>query len=244
MQQGSLRTPLVLPPLLSEIACADGEAVFERAAGQAGALGAGTLLHGLRGHTLSIAVVLEPEETLVGARRAFFIVMVAMRDALASHCPPERDIRFAWPDTILYDGARLGGGRLAWPDDCPEEEAPGWLVVGIDLIRTRPRLSADQAFLGSISLHEEEFLDDAELIESFSRHLMRLVSLHDAGEGNEIVDAYIHRLADEAEAADLSLADNGDLLQRLPDGKVERRSLIDDLAAMRWFDQNTGEPRL
>jgi biotin-(acetyl-CoA carboxylase) ligase len=242
MQQGSLRTPLVLPPLFSEIACGEGEAVFERAVADAGVLGAGTLLHGVRGHTLSIAVVLEPDEPLISARRAFFIGMVAIRDALASHCPPERDIRFAWPDTVLYDGARLGGGRMAWPNGCPDREAPAWIVLGIDLIRTRPQLSAGQALLGSISLREEEFFHDAELVESFSRHLMRLVSLHEAGEQSEIIDAYIHRLADTN--GQQSLADNGDLLQHYPDGRLERRSLIDDLAAMRWLDPKTGEPRL
>ncbi len=244
MQQGSLRTPLVLPPLFSEIACDEGEAVFERAVAQAGDLGAGALLHGVRGHALSTAVVLEPDEPLASARRAFSIVMVAIRDALASHCPPERDIRFAWPDTILYDGARLGGGRMAWPDNCPEDDVPAWLVVGIDLIRTRPPLSAGKAFLGSISLREEEFFDDAELIESFSRHLMRLVSLHEAGEQSEIVDAYLHRLADGMDGAALSLADNGDLLERSADGRIERRSLTDGLATMRWLDPKTGEPRL
>jgi len=244
MQQGSRRTPLVLPPLFSEIACDEGEAVFDRAVLQAGELGAGTLLYGVRGHTLSIAVVLEPEEPLQSARHAFFIAMVAMRDALASHCPPERDIRFAWPDTILYDGARLGGGRLAWPESGQEDAIPDWLVVGIDLIRTRPRLSANQAFMDSISLREEDYIYDSELIESFSRHLMRLVSLHEAGERNEIIEAYIHRLADGVDEAEFSLADNGDLLERSPGERASRRSLTEDLAAMRWLDPQSGEPRL
>ena len=41
--------------------------------------------------------------------------MNAVADAIAAHCPPEREVNFSWPDTILFDGGLLGGARLQGP---------------------------------------------------------------------------------------------------------------------------------
>ena len=38
--------------------------------------------------------------------------MVALRDALLVHAPPERPITFDWPDVVRVDGGLIGGGRL------------------------------------------------------------------------------------------------------------------------------------
>ena len=49
------------------------------------------------------------------ARRAFFAGMNAVADAIAAHCPPEREVSFDWPDAIRFDGgiARRRAARLA-----------------------------------------------------------------------------------------------------------------------------------
>ena len=44
------------------------------------------------------------DEALVSARRAFFAGMNALGDAISSHCPPEREVSFDWPDAGRFDG--------------------------------------------------------------------------------------------------------------------------------------------
>src|SRR5438094_740649 len=78
-------------------------------------------------------LVLEPNEPLISARRAFFAGMNATADAIAAHCPPEREVSFTWPDTICFDGGMLGGARLGWPAQCAENDVPSWLVFGVML---------------------------------------------------------------------------------------------------------------
>ena len=93
--------------------------------------GAGTLIWVRRYDLVEFAVVLEPAEPLRTARRAFFAGMNATADAIAVHCPPEREVEFVWPDTILFDNGLLGGARLGWPEGCGEDEVPSWLVFGV-----------------------------------------------------------------------------------------------------------------
>jgi len=74
--------------------------------------GAGTLVVHQAPGLVAFAVVLEPEQPLAEAQMAFLLGMVAVADALAAHCPPERSVRMNWPDEVLFDKARLGGGRF------------------------------------------------------------------------------------------------------------------------------------
>jgi hypothetical protein len=69
--------------------------------------GAGALVWVRRYDLVEFAVVLEPDEPLVSARRALFAGMNAAADAIAAHCPPERDVSFGWPDAIVFDGGRI-----------------------------------------------------------------------------------------------------------------------------------------
>jgi len=107
------RDALDMPPLLRHVAPPEGVDAFEHACAIAGAAGAGTLAWRRAADVCAFAVVLEPEGALAEARRAFFATMAALGDALAAHCAPERLVTFLWPDTVLYDAARLGGARLA-----------------------------------------------------------------------------------------------------------------------------------
>src|SRR3981189_1283968 len=95
--------------------------------------GAGTLVWVRRYDLVEFAVVLEPEEPWGSGRRAVFAGMNAVADAIAAHCPPERDVSFDWPDTIRFDGGLLGGARLGWPTGCAETSVPDWLVLGFIL---------------------------------------------------------------------------------------------------------------
>src|SRR3954462_4339240 len=128
-----LEQTLDLPPGYTLVALRELGDAFAHARNIAGEAGAGTLVWVRRYDLVEFAVVLEPDEPLVSARRAFYAGMNAIADAIAAHCPPEREVSFGWPDAIQFDGGLLGGGRLGWPKDCGEDEVPAWLVFGIIL---------------------------------------------------------------------------------------------------------------
>src|ERR1700681_201846 len=73
---------------------------FAHACAHAAELGAGTLVFVGRFDLAEFAVVLEPDEPLASARRAFYACMVALGDALAAMAPPEQPIVIEWPDAI------------------------------------------------------------------------------------------------------------------------------------------------
>src|SRR5690348_11454765 len=89
-----------LPPVYDVIALEDGCDAFGHACRIAGETGAGTFVFVRRFDVLDFAVVLEPDEPLMSARRAVFAGMSAMADALAAFSPPEKPITFAWPTTV------------------------------------------------------------------------------------------------------------------------------------------------
>ena len=103
---------------------------FAHAVSIAAEEGAGTLVYVGRFDLAEFAVVLEPDEPLRTARRAFYAGMAALADALLTYAPPEKPVTIDWPDTIRVDGGLVGGGRLAWPEDAREDEPPDWLVFG------------------------------------------------------------------------------------------------------------------
>ena len=106
---------LELPPPFRLVALREGGDAFSHACAHAPELGAGTLVFVGRFDLAEFAVVLEPEEALAPARRAFYACMVALGDALAALAPPETPITIEWPDALYVDGGLVGGGRLGWP---------------------------------------------------------------------------------------------------------------------------------
>ena len=108
---------------------------FAHASAIAAEEGAGTLVHVGRFDLAEFAVVLEPDEPLRTARRAFYAGMAALADALAVHAPPEKPIALRLAGCDPVDGGLVGGGRLAWPAGAAEDEPPAWLVFGA-MIRT------------------------------------------------------------------------------------------------------------
>ena len=247
---------LDLPPPYRAIVLREHRDGFAHARAIAAEAGAGTLVWVRRFDTIEVAVVLEPEEELAGARRALYAVMNAAGDALAVHCPPEKPLAFAWPDTILLDGGLLGGVRLAWPEGTAEEAVPDWLVCGltlrmaIALERNRPAGShpLDLAVTRGTSLEIEgfEMLDAEGLIGSFARHLM---AQFDGWQDKGFVplgEQFLARLPEET-AIRLGLDANGDLLRRslaTASAKPERQVLREALLTPGWMDPATGEPWL
>jgi hypothetical protein len=236
---------LDLPPPFRLVTLREVGDAFAHARAIAAEAGAGTLVHVGRFDLVEFALVLEPEEPLRSARRAFYAGMVALRDALVAHAPPERPITFAWPDTIHVDGGLVGGGRLAWPPEALETEVPQYLVFGA-VVRT---VAMGERGAGlrplAVALDEEGFDDvgSGRLVESFARHLMVAVDAWQANEFATVTRTFLRHL-DAEKGATPALDGNGDLLiqwrgQKEPD----RHALAAALAVPSWLDPATGGPR-
>lgn len=244
--RGLAAPALDLPPPFTLITLREVGDAFAHAQAIAPEKGAGTLVYVGRFDLAEFAVVLEPEEPLRSARRAFYAGMVALRDALAAHAPPEKSIRFTWPDAIRIDGGLVGGGRLAWPRDASDTEPPDWLVFG-GCIRT-VAMDGGEAGLRPLAsaLDEEGFSDvgSAQVVESFARHLMVAMDAWRANEFATVTATYIENLEMEKGAIP-ALDANGDLLVRWRGQKEpDRHGLASAIATPSWLDPATGGPRL
>jgi hypothetical protein len=239
---------LDLPPPYTEIALREAGDAFGHAVSIAEEHGAGTLVWVRRFDLAEFALVLEPEEPLAAARRALHLGMAALADALALAAPPERPITFEFPATIRFDGAIIGGGRLAWPTGATEDEPPPWLVFGA-MVRTAVLGDTDGGMfkLGS-SLEVEGFdtTSPARLIEGFSRHLMTYDDIRRERGFKKVGEAWLGRLPRE-ERARRGIDANGDLLIHRDGqgGAAERVALVPALAGTpAWMDRESGMPWL
>lgn len=230
---------LDLPPGYTLVSLREHGDAFAYACAHAGETGAGTLVWVRRYDLVEFAVVLEPAEPLRSARRALFAGMTATAEAIAAHCPPEREVAFAWPDTITFDRGLLGGAQLGWPKDCTEEAIPDWLVFGVML------RAADMAHIGEmqaaagVSLLGEgfEMVEIDAVVESFARHLMVAFDRWAERGFDPLARAYLERLPTQKAGELRSIDSNGDLLIRLPAAtEPERHSLVDALASVAWYD--------
>jgi hypothetical protein len=189
---------------------------------------------------IDIALVLRPGEPLAGARRGFFVCMVALANAVGAAAPPEKPITFGWPGTLLFDGARLGGGRLGWPDDCREDEIPRWLVFGATLLATLAPGAEPGLTPFSTTLDEEAVPVDAHaaIIEDFARHLLRSSDLVSERGYAEVGDVYLRLLAGREPGESRRLGESGDCVIE----GAESLPLLAGLAEVAWLDPATGAP--
>jgi biotin-(acetyl-CoA carboxylase) ligase len=237
--------PPHLPPAYSLVVLREREDAFRHARGVAARSGAGTLVWVRRFDLVEFALVVEPEEALVSARRAFFPAMSALADAVGSACPPDKPIEFEWPGTLLFDRARLGGGRLGWPPDCREQETPDWLVFGAMLLASKhgsgdPGLTPEST---SLEYEECEFSQEA-MIEDFARNLMRAFHLWREQGFEPIAEDYLSRLSLADAKARAIIAENGDLVLSRIGAEGERLALLAALQQVAWLDPLTDRPRL
>ena len=162
---------VVLPPAFA-LHRTDARDVLAEGVRVAPEQGAGTLVMHQSPGLLAIAVVLEPEQPLAEARQAFIVGMAALADALAAHCPPERSVRLVWPDQVLFDVARIGGGRFAVAPGCAEDQVPDWMVFAAELIADRDHLDEPGHYPQSTSLKEEDFDPAEQIVSSFASYMM------------------------------------------------------------------------
>jgi len=234
---------LRLPPPFSLVRLRELGDAFAHACAIAGTAGAGTLVHVGRFDLAEFAVVLEPEEPLATARRAFIAGMAALADALAAYAQPETLIEIHWPGALTVNLGLVGGARLAWPENANEDEAPDWLVFG-GMIRTAPGNGEPGLNPDITALAEEGFGETsaADIVESFARNMMvHLDAWQEKGFG-VVARSYLERLTRNGELR--TLDDNGDLLVRRPRVKqTERHALLPALAESGWYDPATKGPR-
>jgi hypothetical protein len=170
--------------------------------------------------------------------------MNALADALSAHCPPERPILFNWPDALIYDHGLIGGGRTAWPEGCAEDETPEWLVFGAMVRASRPSPFEDQPTVTGVAMDEGGFeeVDAADLVESFTRHLMLNVSRWHSDGPKATARRWLDRLK-RKDGVRHGIEPNGDLIMESQTGR-ERRDFLAALAAADWFDREEGAPKL
>jgi biotin-(acetyl-CoA carboxylase) ligase len=237
-------TALDLPPAFRLVTLREVGDAFAHARANAAELGAGTLVFVGRFDLAEFAVVLEPDEPLRSARRAFYAGMAALADALAAHAPPEKPIACVWPDAIYVDYGLVGGAQFAWADG-PEDEPPEWLVFG-GMIRTVSMAEGEPGLRPLSATLEEEGFDDlgsGALVESFARHLMVHVDAWQEYGFPAVAKSYLSRLEPE-KGVRRAIDDNGDLLvRRVGKAEVERRRLIPALAVPTWLDPATRGPK-
>jgi biotin-(acetyl-CoA carboxylase) ligase len=241
----SLAPKLDLPPPFTLVTLREVGDAFAHAVEIAPEQGAGTLTYVGRFDLAEFAVVLEPAEPLRSARRALYLGMVALTDALLTYAPPEKLVEVEWPDAIHVDRGLVGGGRIAWPDSAGEETPPDWMVFGA-MIRTVAMGETEPGLTPlSAALEEEGFTDftAAAVVESFARHLMVHTDAWQEHGFAAVAREYVKRLPRES-GVRREIDENGDLLMRRS-GKetAERKTLRPLLAAPSWLDPKTRGPR-
>jgi hypothetical protein len=238
--------PIDLPPPFTLVRLREVGDAFAHAIEIAAGSGAGTLVYVGRFDLAEFAVVLEPNEPLRTARRAFHAGMVALTDALRAYAPPNKEVAIDWPDAVRIDGGLVGGGRLGWPASTKEDEPPPWLVFGA-MIRTVAMTDEEPGVhpLGS-ALEQEGFGEAgaAQVTESFARHLMLAINTWQVDGFGGVAREYINRLSFER-LVSRRIDDNGDLItHRIGVDKTERHHLVKALAVPSWLDPKLGGPRL
>jgi hypothetical protein len=239
---------LDLPPGYTLVSLRESGDAFVHGLAIAARAGARTLISVGRYDLVEFAVVLEPAEPLASARRALFVCMNATADAVAAHCPPEREVNFAWPDSIFFDGGLLGGARLGWPEDCAETDAPDWLVLGV-MLRATDLVSIEPgAMPGAVSLMGEgfEMAQTDAIVGSFARHLMIGFDMWNEAGFDAVASNYLARLPKNKAGERRGIECNGDLLVNAPldMGTPDRTSLLDGLSRASWYDPRLRGPKL
>jgi biotin-(acetyl-CoA carboxylase) ligase len=236
---------LSLPPPFTAVRLREVGDAFAHAISIADKQGAGTLIYVGRFDLAEFAVVLEPDEPLAQARRAFYAGMAALADALAAHAQPETTIAIEWPDSISVNNGLVGGGRLAWPTGAAETETPPWLVFGA-MIRTVSMTGIEPGLNPlSTALEEEGFTDvmSNEVVESFARNFMLAIDSWQERGFAAVAKDYLARLPPE-KGLRRDIDDNGDLMvRRMGKVDVERQKLLPQLAAPSWLDPVSKGPR-
>jgi biotin-(acetyl-CoA carboxylase) ligase len=235
------------PPLVTPHRLRERRDAFSEAVARALEEGAGSLFFVGRFELLEFAIVLEPAEPLRLARKIFFAGMNAMADALSALAPPEKPIAFRYPGSLYFDGALIGGGRLAVPTGCGEDQPPDWLVFG-GMVRAGGMRDMGTGLAPEITTLDDEGFENwsPELFAaSFARHFMVEVDSWGEKGFSGIGPRYLGRLEKVKGQGKRGIDVNGDLLIHPASGAegAVREDFRALLAAADWYDSVLNEPR-
>lgn len=177
---------------------------------------------------LFMTLVLRPDGPPARAAQLSFLAALAVGDAVGSVAPPMIEVRYKWPNDVLFN-ERKGAGILLESRTAGQDHLD-WLLLGIGVnVASHP----EQARLPATSLRFEGMPSSVtaiDLLEAFSRHFMRWVDQwlaegfepirqgwlrHAKGLG-EIIEVRLPR--DTLSGRFLDLDGSGALLLELPDG--------------------------
>ena len=237
---------MTLPPPFTLVRLRELGDAFAHAKSIAPKQGAGTLVYVGRFDLAEFAVVLEPDEPLRLARRAFYAGMAALADALAAQAQPETEIAIDWPDSISVNGGLVGGGRLAWPQGGADDATPPWLVFGA-MIRTvsmsgsEPGLNPLVTALDGGRLHRRHVRPGGRELRAplHGRHRRLAGARFRRGRAQTIWNACRRKKA----CAAISTRTATCCIRRMGKVEVERQALLPRLAKPAWFDPAAKGPR-
>src|SRR5215475_390736 len=240
-----LASELALPPPFSVVRLREVGDAFAHAVSIAAERGAGTLVYVGRFDLAEFAVVVEPDEPLVKARRVFYAGMAALADALVALAQPNTSVTIEWPDSLLVNRGLVGGGRLAWPRKASEDQVPPWLVFG-GMIRTVSLTGNEPGLNPFVTALEEEGFSDTmstQLLESFARNFMRTFDSWQESGFRAVARSYLERMPPK-QGIRRDIDEDGDLLiRRMGKVDVSRQKLLPRLGEPAWFDAATRGPR-
>ncbi len=241
--QAAFTPELALPPPYQAVRLREFGDAFAHAVTLAPERGAGTLVYVGRFDLAEFAVVLEPAEPLIRARRVFYAGMGALADAIAAAAPPETAIQIKWPDALYVNWGLVGGGRLGWPNDSDEASVPAWLVFGASVRTAWPKRIDPGVTPELTALDEEGFAEVSakQIVESFARNLMQALDLWQDSGFENAVRPYLERLARESQPSS-AIDDHGDLIVPTASGASKRDALLEKLTAPAWLDLANKEP--
>ncbi len=196
--------------------------------------GAGTLVLHQSAGLLSFAVVLEPDMPLAQAQMAFLLGMAALGDTLAAHCPPERAVRFVWPDVVQFDKCRIGGGRFAVAPETRAEDVPDWMVFAADLIADRDVLDEPGHYPDTTSLKEDGFDPAEDIVATFASYVMLYVDRWTHDGLDAVTNRYLMRI-DPPLLRGVRRMDGDRLVEITPSGGGKRHApLMEALGQSDW----------
>jgi biotin-(acetyl-CoA carboxylase) ligase len=239
MAQNFTQNNLFFPPGFEVITLRESKDAHKTACETAGEKGAGTLFITRRFDIAEFALILEPDEPLILARKALFVGMNALADALSNVAPPEKPVTLQYPDSILLDSGLIGGGRLAWSDG-QETLAPNWMVfsaqIRLSIVGVKELGLA--ALATSLESEGGEELDTMSFVSSFARHFMNGAHLYIEEGFKGSAQTYLARLPRIKERRGIDL--NGDLLV----SGGEKIDFLKALEPVQWLDKTSGAPKL
>ncbi len=203
-----MQIPLV-PPLLSANQAND---PFPDAIGlvRRRKAGAGDLFWFHDKARVQLAVVLEPDVSMVRALEMAPLTMVALCDCIGAVAPPQVGVQFRTPMIVTVNGGIVGSIDAAVSHSVTDNEVPDWLIIGLGVALKYGPDEQEPGMRPELTTLEEEGcgdLDGIRFIETFARHFLSWIATWNDEGFASIARSWKFRAEDQSEP-DLNLIRN------------------------------------